>query len=197
MNYTRTFLLAALIATLCTIGTPAVRAQGTDPTSLQVLLQLIQSLQAQVQSLQAQVNGSHTIPPPPGTPPTSATPAQQFQNGTRSLSTTDIVVSQPLPCEMPLVQMGSQGVGVSLLQVILRRHGDYSGPVTGYFGPLTKAGVRHFQTASSLSVTGVVNAATADALDFQTKSYFPECVTGTSLLPQVIFVPPFTLETNS
>lgn len=42
------------------------------------------------------------------------------------------------------------------------------GPVDGIFGPLTEQGVRDFQTANPpLAVTGIVNAATAEAMNTQ------------------------------
>jgi hypothetical protein len=46
------------------------------------------------------------------------------------------------------------------LQIRLTRSGTYRGPVTGYFGPLTLAAVRAFQTQQRLPRTGVVDQTT-------------------------------------
>lgn len=47
--------------------------------------------------------------------------------------------------------VGSRGADVESLQNFLTEHGVYSGPVTGYFGNLTKEGVRKFQTENNIS----------------------------------------------
>ena len=43
------------------------------------------------------------------------------------------------------IRQGSKGTDVELLQTILTKEGVYTGPVTGYFGALTKAAVIRFQ----------------------------------------------------
>jgi hypothetical protein len=50
------------------------------------------------------------------------------------------------------------------LQYRLRWAGVYTGPVTGYFGGLTRAAVRRFQTKAHLPVTGVATHATWERL---------------------------------
>jgi len=53
---------------------------------------------------------------------------------------------------------------VSWLQLRLSALGIYSGPVTGYFGPLTQSAVKAFQKSRGLSTTGTVGPATAREL---------------------------------
>ena len=47
--------------------------------------------------------------------------------------------------------VGSRGMDVESLQSFLMAQGVYSGPVTGYFGNLTREGVRKFQEKNSIS----------------------------------------------
>ncbi len=62
------------------------------------------------------------------------------------------------------LRRGESGADVKTLQTWLTDVG-YKVPATGYFGSMTKAAVREFQTAMSLSpVNGVVRRATAAAL---------------------------------
>ncbi|MGH3344349.1 MAG: peptidoglycan-binding domain-containing protein, partial [Carbonactinosporaceae bacterium] len=53
---------------------------------------------------------------------------------------------------------------VTELQRRLHRAGSYDGPVTGYFGSLTKAAVERFQRAVNLPVSGVATHATWERL---------------------------------
>lgn len=52
------------------------------------------------------------------------------------------------------LKYGSKGDSVTELQEFLTNGGWYSGPVTGNFYSLTLAGVKRFQTANSLPITG-------------------------------------------
>lgn len=63
------------------------------------------------------------------------------------------------------IGVGAQGTEVTSLQTWLENNGYYSGPVTGYFGSLTQAGVEDFQTANSISATGYVGPLTLAALN--------------------------------
>lgn len=64
---------------------------------------------------------------------------------------------------------GSNGAEVSALQERLRAEGVYTGPVTGYFGALTKAGVKAFQAKSGVKpATGNVGPLTLAALNRST-----------------------------
>ena len=60
---------------------------------------------------------------------------------------------------------GSTGSQVTALQQRLKALGVYSGPVTGTFGPLTKAAVKAYQLAHGLSQVGVVGPSTRALLN--------------------------------
>ncbi|MEO6536090.1 MAG: peptidoglycan-binding protein, partial [Candidatus Paceibacterota bacterium] len=74
---------------------------------------------------------------------------------------------------------GSQGVEVTELQQILTQQGFYTGPVTGYFGALTKAAVMAYQVAHGLSPVGQVGPQTRSSLNTGTSS------TGTTVVSSV------------
>ncbi len=63
------------------------------------------------------------------------------------------------------LRIGSQGTAVTELQRHLTLDGSYTGPVTGYFGPLTFAGVQRFQAAHGIEQVGVVGPQTRAALN--------------------------------
>jgi peptidoglycan hydrolase-like protein with peptidoglycan-binding domain len=79
-------------------------------------------------------------------------------NTTTASSTTGYVFSLPL-------SVGSTGADVTALQNRLTQDGFYSGPITGYFGSLTQAGVERFQSAHGLSQIGSVGPGTRAALN--------------------------------
>jgi peptidoglycan hydrolase-like protein with peptidoglycan-binding domain len=61
---------------------------------------------------------------------------------------------------------GSSGADVTALQQFLTTAGFYTGAITGYFGPLTKAAVVKYQTANGISPTsGYVGPLTRSLLD--------------------------------
>ena len=53
---------------------------------------------------------------------------------------------------------------VKQLQTRLARLGYFSGPVTGFYGPLTTAAVKRFQRAAGLRADGIWGAKSATAL---------------------------------
>jgi hypothetical protein len=59
---------------------------------------------------------------------------------------------------------GTQSQSVECLQTALNARGFNSGPVDGWFGPVTAAAVRSFQAANGLTVDGWVGRATRSAL---------------------------------
>ena len=62
--------------------------------------------------------------------------------------------------------IGATGADVTALQQFLTQAGVYAGPVTGYFGPLTKAAVEAYQTANNISpVSGYVGPLTRTLLN--------------------------------
>jgi peptidoglycan hydrolase-like protein with peptidoglycan-binding domain len=64
------------------------------------------------------------------------------------------------------LDIGSEGAEVTALQQLLKDTGYYSGPVTGYFGPLTQAGVIAFQKAKNIApYPGYVGPGTRAALN--------------------------------
>ncbi|MBI2889038.1 MAG: peptidoglycan-binding protein [Candidatus Liptonbacteria bacterium] len=58
------------------------------------------------------------------------------------------------------LSLGSNGDDVTALQNRLTRTGFYSGPVTGFYGSLTKEGVTRYQTAHSLPALGTLDMST-------------------------------------
>jgi|GEM_PF-1253211 len=60
---------------------------------------------------------------------------------------------------------GSTGEAVTALQNILTGNGFYSGPITGYFGALTRAAVKAFQSAKGIDPIGIVGPQTRAALN--------------------------------
>ena len=65
------------------------------------------------------------------------------------------------------LQVGSTGNQVTELQKRLGAEGLYSGPVTGYFGAMTKAAVIAYQKAHSLPQVGIVGPQTRAVLNGQ------------------------------
>ena len=63
------------------------------------------------------------------------------------------------------LSVGSTGEDVTQLQEFLTTAGLDSGPITGYFGSLTKAGVIAFQKAHGLAQVGIVGPQTRALLN--------------------------------
>jgi hypothetical protein len=63
------------------------------------------------------------------------------------------------------LKLGSQGDDVTELQNRLTQEGVYSGPITGYFGPLTVAGVKAYQAKHGISQVGTVGPMTRAQLN--------------------------------
>jgi len=64
-----------------------------------------------------------------------------------------------------MTKIGVANSDVSALQKRLKADGIYSGPITGYFGPLTKTAVEAYQTKHGLSPIGVVGPSTRNLLN--------------------------------
>jgi peptidoglycan hydrolase-like protein with peptidoglycan-binding domain len=71
--------------------------------------------------------------------------------------------SGPTPSGSAL-KLGDTGSDVKELQKQLQAAGYYEGPLTGYFGSLTEAGVIRFQQDKGLRADGIADAATLAAL---------------------------------
>jgi len=63
------------------------------------------------------------------------------------------------------LQLGMQGDAITELQKRLTAEGVYSGPITGYFGPLTLGGVKAYQKKYGISQTGTVGPLTRGQLN--------------------------------
>lgn len=63
------------------------------------------------------------------------------------------------------LSVGARGNGVIELQNRLTKEGVYSGPVTGYFGSLTLAGVKAYQVRQGIPQAGMVNSLTRNQLN--------------------------------
>lgn len=63
------------------------------------------------------------------------------------------------------LDLESKGTEVTELQKFLKTKGFYTGPITGYFGPLTKTAVKKFQKAYSISQLGNIGPATRAELN--------------------------------
>jgi len=85
--------------------------------------------------------------------------------GHNASANTQITVSQPSHVFNAYLSLGSTGDDVIALQNILTQQGFFSGSVTGYYGPLTKAAVQKFQTAHGIEALGVVGSQTSTLLN--------------------------------
>ncbi|MGC9599104.1 MAG: peptidoglycan-binding domain-containing protein [Minisyncoccia bacterium] len=63
------------------------------------------------------------------------------------------------------LSLGSRNGDVTALQTLLTEQGFYTGPITGYFGPLTQAAVKAFQQKYGMSATGLVGSLTRAQLN--------------------------------
>jgi peptidoglycan hydrolase-like protein with peptidoglycan-binding domain len=89
------------------------------------------------------------------------------------------------PVLIQQVTLGMQGDSVLLLQQTLARLGFFAQTPTGYFGPVTAAGIRAFQSAHALAATGVLDAATLAALNQNAAPATTSASTVSSLQAQI------------
>jgi len=68
------------------------------------------------------------------------------------------------------VKMGAQGEKVMMLQDFLRAEGHFTLASTGYFGPITTASLKSYQTANGLTPTGELDNATLAVMQSETAS---------------------------
>jgi peptidoglycan hydrolase-like protein with peptidoglycan-binding domain len=64
-----------------------------------------------------------------------------------------------------MTKLGISDSDVTALQQRLKADGFYSGPITGYFGPMTKTALETYQTKHGLSAIGVVGPGTRNLLN--------------------------------
>ncbi len=96
--------------------------------------------------------GGFFSPTPPATPPSPTPPIGEVL----SLATFNFASN---------LRLGMSGNAVTELQKQLTANGVYSGPITGYFGPLTLAGVKAYQSKVGVLATGFVGPLTRAQLN--------------------------------
>lgn len=132
---------------LTTISTPtnlgtassSVSANAGAPSLLQTLKAEVVSLESELANLRADLTAQ------PSSPTASTTPSA-------------FVFTRPLG-------LGSTGSDVAALQLFLTTNGVFTGPISGYFGPLTQAAVAAFQTNNGLQAVGSVGPRTRALLN--------------------------------
>ncbi|MBU4348449.1 peptidoglycan-binding protein [Patescibacteria group bacterium] len=88
---------------------------------------------------------------------TQTTVQAQVSPVTETITTTTVVPSATSVSTYKFTKAlvyGSESVGVTELQERLTSEGVYSGPVTGYFGPLTLAAVKKYQEKEGIATSG-------------------------------------------
>ncbi|MDP1689682.1 MAG: peptidoglycan-binding protein [bacterium] len=96
---------------------------------------------------------------PSATPTTSAAPTAPVQGQVLGAAVYNFAQN---------LAVGSQGADVTALQQFLADNKFYTGPVTGYFGPLTKTAVMAFQKAHGIAQVGTVGPLTRAELSKST-----------------------------
>ncbi|MDO8523404.1 MAG: peptidoglycan-binding protein, partial [bacterium] len=89
--------------------------------------------------------------------------AAQVQSSTQGEVLGASVVACPVFTQNLFI--GSMGAEVTALQKRLNSDGVYSGPITGYFGNLTREGVLAFQKKNNIDQVGVVGPKTREILN--------------------------------
>ncbi len=126
----------------------------------QAAVQQLNQLRMQLEALQTMQRGMTTAP-------SGNTPS-----GAYSVSANGSIVNDLTPVTdecgvIPVLRQGGVGSDVSLLQKALIGSGNLrQGLDTGFYGSLTAAAVKAFQSRNGLPATGVVDAQTADVLNF-------------------------------
>jgi peptidoglycan hydrolase-like protein with peptidoglycan-binding domain len=90
-----------------------------------------------------------------------------------SSASVGVAAASHAPSDLPLMR-GDSGDGVRNAQLLLTTAGYDPGPIDGIFGPATEGAVEQAQRDLGLSVTGVVDRATWDALEASTPAVLME-----------------------
>ncbi len=133
----------------------------SQPTVVQsssgdALLATIQSVQSQLAQILTQIQTMANTLTQLASSITPSTPSAQTSAGSGTASS--YIFTE-------LLNLGSQGAEVTALQGRLSALGLYSGPITGYFGPLTGTAVKKYQTAHGLDPKGYVGPETRAVLN--------------------------------
>lgn len=132
------------------VSTPVANTAGALEQKIQAILEQIKELQKKVGALQQQ---KETVGKPVQITPVATT------------TFVDIPEAPQISCVIPKLKNGAWHKSVYLIQSLLTKEGYYKGPITGYYGQLTKAGVQAYQKANNiLPNSGLVDQATAEAL---------------------------------
>jgi peptidoglycan hydrolase-like protein with peptidoglycan-binding domain len=133
---------------------------------------------------------------------TSAAPSNPQGSGYIVLQ--ELPNSPQVSCTLPELLPAEKKDEVNLLQIALYKAGYYKdGLITGYYGKLTEAAVRNFQSGNNLPVTGRLDRVSASKLDGSVKEYFEECRTTKDIkqifeIPEPpVILPPQTTSTQS
>lgn len=169
MRAGRSFFVVALAAVCATVagtvplpasigvGEPSIAAAANDMTPWVLPSMPTKCTEAQKSSGNV---GSCLLDGTAGLPEDRGWPAPPFPQTSTTTMSGD-------PAAWVNLQRGDSGTRVSVLQQALLSAG-ITVVVDGDFGPATETAVRTFQTNEGLTVTGVVDAATADALGILT-----------------------------
>ena len=84
------------------------------------------------------------------------------------------------------MNVGYTSEAVTALQNLLTSLGFYTGPITGQYGPLTKAAVKAFQTARGIPPTGAVGPKTLAALNTTTSALNTTAAQRLSLMQELL-----------
>jgi hypothetical protein len=93
------------------------------------------------------------------------TPAAQTTAPNTAANNTTAAGTTTLYSFTAFLSIGSTGTQVTNLQNYLTQKGFYSGPVTGYYGSLTAAAVKKYQTAHGITPAGYVGPGTRTVLN--------------------------------
>ncbi len=111
-----------------------------------------------------------TPPVTPTTTPASSVTTPVASTTATSTASTTTASTTPIRSSYTfkrLLTIGSVGADVIALQDVLTVQGVYTGPVTGYFGPLTRRAVAAFQSKFGISPVGYVGPGTRAVLNGQ------------------------------
>ncbi|MFF4093359.1 peptidoglycan-binding protein [Streptomyces sp. NPDC001834] len=96
----------------------------------------------------------------PKATPSSASPTATATTEPSATPTPSEPSTKPDPQSTPLIASGTQGERVRELQARLRQIGHFDRSPTGYYGGVTAAAVRSFQTKRGLAATGETDTVT-------------------------------------